>query len=291
MRKALLPVLLVALVLLAGTSTLFFMRYRQTSVEYANVKSAEQETRARYAETFSAVAEIQDSLNAIAIGEASVPLASSQLTAEQRLNQPNKREALERIALLNASVQRTKARIRQLESGMRRGGVRIAGLEKLVANLKQTVLEKESQVALLSTRVDSLQTTVTGLTATVEESRQAIVAKDLTIGEKQRELGTVYYIIGSKQALTRGGVVAARGGVLGMGKTLLPTGRVDPSLFTALNTDVQTVVRIPSAKVEVLSAQPTSSYELAIVGGATELHITNPEEFRRIKHLVIMTKA
>jgi hypothetical protein len=291
MRKNLLPVLVVTLVLLAGTSLLFFTRYRKSAADYADMKTTEAETRARYAETFSAIAEIQDSLNAIAIGEPNLALGSQRLAAEERLTRPNKREALERIALLNASVQRTKSRIRALEVGMKKGGVRIAGLEKLVANLKQTVLEKESQVAQLAGQVDSLQTTVTGLTASVEEGRQTILARDQTIEEKQRELGTVYYIIGTKQDLTRSGVIAAKGGVLGMGRTLLPTGRSNESLFTPLNTNQETLVRIAATRVEVLSAQPPSSYELAIVGGATELHITNPGEFRKIKQLVIMTKA
>ena len=46
-----------------------------------------------------------------------------------------------------------------------------------------------------------------------------------------------------------------------------------------------------ATKVEVLSPQPVGSYELRTVDGKVELHILDPVEFRKVKHLVIMTKA
>ena len=88
---------------------------------------------------------------------------------------------------------------------------------------------------------------------------------------------------------TESGIVVAKGGVLGLGKTLELSGNYDESRFTTLDTDAETVVRAPSAKVQVLSPQPTSSYELRIEGDQVELHILDPVEFRKIKHLVIMT--
>ena len=69
-------------------------------------------------------------------------------------------------------------------------------------------------------------------------------------------------------------------------------GKYNDDLFTLLDTDQETVVRTPAAKrVEVLSAQPTSSYELTTVGSQVELHILDPKEFRKVKHLVIMTNT
>jgi hypothetical protein len=76
--------------------------------------------------------------------------------------------------------------------------------------------------------------------------------------------------------------------VLGVGKTLKPTGRVNDSMFTPLDTDQEHVIRIPSAKAQVLSAQPVSSYQLTVTGGETELRIIDSREFRTVKHLVIM---
>jgi len=70
------------------------------------------------------------------------------------------------------------------------------------------------------------------------------------------------------------------------------TGRYDQGTFTALDTDQESVVRAPAAKadkVRVLSPQPTTSYELRTTGDVVELHILDPREFRKVRHLVIMT--
>src|SRR5262249_39781144 len=148
---------------------------------------------------------------------------------------------------------------------------------------------KETQIAQLTDQVNNLQTQVTGLTATVQEKDSSIAVQEQTIADKTKEIGTIYYVIGSKKDLTKNGVVAAKGGVLGMGKTLEASGKVDDALFTSLDTDVETTVTIPSAKAQVVSSQPSSSYNLVVNGKETELHILDPKSFRTVKHLVIVT--
>jgi uncharacterized small protein (DUF1192 family) len=196
---------------------------------------------------------------------------------------------LDRIAELKAGLERTKVRIVQLDAHLKKNGVHIAGLEHMIVNLKRSVKEKEMAVAELEGRVDSLQTQVTGLAATVQQKDDNIAAQAQTIEDKRRELGTVLYVIGSKKDLTKSGVVTAKGGVLGMGKTLEATGKADDNLFTAIDTDMETTVHIPAEKVQIVSNQPASSYELTKVGKEMELHIIDPKEFRTVKHLVIVT--
>ena len=60
--------------------------------------------------------------------------------------------------------------------------------------------------------------------------------------------------------------------------------------FTALDTDYEGIVRIPSRKARVLSAQPAASYSLDAVGGSLELRILDGESFRTVRHLVILTE-
>ena len=163
MRKPVMFALVAVIILLAGATSVLYMRYQKTSADYASTKSEQEKTQARYDQTIQAVAEIQDSLNAISFGEASVQMRSGDLQAEQRLRGPNGREALDRSALLRAGILRSKARIQQLESSMKTNGTKIAGLEKMIKNLKSTVSEKEGLIAQLSGQVDSLQTEVTGL--------------------------------------------------------------------------------------------------------------------------------
>jgi uncharacterized protein HemX len=289
MRKSVLSFWIIAVALLLGATTVLFVKYRQSTVAYTDMKAAEETARTRYTQTIDAIAEIQDSLNAISPGDENVRLLSSELSTEQRMTEASGRQALDRIAVLRSSILRNKERIQTLESNLKQNGIKVAGLQRMITNLKHTVTEKEEFIAQLTGRVDSLQTQVASLETTVQDNQETIQAREQTIEEKRHELATVYYVIGTKKTLTASGLVAAKGGLLGLGKTLQPTGRADESLFTAIDTDEETVIRTASPRARVLSAQPPSSYELQLVEGQMELHILNPTEFRKVKQLVILT--
>jgi uncharacterized coiled-coil protein SlyX/cbb3-type cytochrome oxidase subunit 3 len=276
MRKPVVWGLAALSVLLAGATAVIYSKYQKTSAAYAQVVADEESTRVRYGQAINEIGMIQDSLNAIVLGQDAARLIPSQLQTELSLSETRGDEALARIGVLKAGIQRTKDRIEHLDATLKKNGIKIAGLEKTIARLKKQVVEKEELVAQLSGQVQSLETQVTGLVAEVEV--------------KDKELGTIFYTIGSRKELTHSGVVVAKGGVLGLGKTLKPSGQANDYAFTALDTDQETVIRIPADKVQVLSAQPVSSYVLQPAGeNMVELRILDPKEFRKIKHLVIMT--
>jgi hypothetical protein len=283
MRKPLQIAGVAVIVLMLGVTAMFFQKAKQSEAEYHEAKAAEETARSNYAQAFNAIAEIQDSINAIVPDEAGRRLRSDNLATEQRLNQPSREQALESIALLNASIQRTKERISSLEAQLKKNGFKMAGLQKMVANLKESVVEKEGRIAILTTQVDSLQTQTTQLATQVQEH-------EVTIEEKRRELATVYVAVGSKKDLATQGVIVSKGGFLGLGKTVQPTGVASAAAYTPLDTDHETVVAIPSAKARVISAQPPTSYMLTQgVDGKLELRITDPAEFRRVRQVVIVT--
>lgn len=265
----------VLVVLSLGAAGAFYWRSLKTESAYAQMKQDEESTRIRYGQAIDEIAAIQDSLNTIVLGEKEARLIPSGLQSEMQLSETRGDLALARIGVIKAGIQRTKDRIEELDATLKRNGVKMAGLEKMIARLRRNVAEKEEMIAHLNVQVDSLQTTVTGLAADVEE--------------KQRELGTIYFAMGTKKDLKERGVVVAKGGVLGLGKTLEPAKDVNEAAFTALNTDEETVITIPSDKVQVVSAQPVASYQLLPVGeDQMELRILDPTEFRKIKHLVIV---
>lgn len=287
MRRTLPYALLAIALLLGGTAAYFYSQYTKSESSYVSMKATEQNTREQYAQTIDAIAEIQDSLNAITPG--SERLQSSSLQSESGMTVPDRRQALERIALLRASIQRNKDRIDKLEHDLKRSGIKVNGLQKMVADLKQSTAEKEQQIATLTSQVNDLQTQVSGLTTQVAQTQDTVRARDESIADKQRELATVYYVADSKAALAKQGVIIAKGGLLGIGKTVYPTGRYDAAALKPLNTDEETTIELPTAKAQVLTPQPPSSYELRQVNGKMELHILSPAEFRKVRNLVIMT--
>lgn len=295
MRKGVLIALVVVILALLAASGALYQRLQKRSADYAALQTEEQEARARYGQAIDEIAAIQDSLNAIILGEDGAQALATELDAEKSLSRDRSEEVKARIAVLKAGVQRAKDRIKELEANLRESGVKIAGLEKLVRNLRQTVAEKEELIVQLTQRVDELQTQVTGLKVEVAHKQETIEAQTVTIEaqagaieETRRELGTIYYTIGSKKELKDAGVIVAQGGFLGIGRTLKPSGQIDETRFTPLDTDRETVIRIPADEAKILSAQPVTSYELQRTGDQMELRILDPKAFRTIKYVIIM---
>jgi len=272
-------------VLLAGATIMSYSKYKKSAADFVQAKADEESMRQRYDGAVNEIVMIQDSLNTIMLGGESVLPEGRQAEEPGTLHDT----VLSRIATLKASVERTKDRIEDLDAKLKKGGVKIAGLERMIGRLRKNVADREEQIAQLNTQVQSLHTEVIGLNADVAGKQRDIELKQAEITDKQRELATIFYTMGTKKELKRSGVVVAEGGVLGVGKTLKPSGQFDESKFTALNTDQETVIAIPAHNAQILSPQPVSSYTLHIIGkDQMELRITNPSEFRKVKHLVIL---
>jgi tetrahydromethanopterin S-methyltransferase subunit G len=289
MRKTFLILLIVVSAGLLAASIIYFEKLQQSRLDYAALQASEAETKSRYGAAIDEIAAIQDSLNTIVLGDEGMRMLKTQLASEESLSPTGGDEALARIAVLRAGIERTKTRIEELDQRLRKSGVRIAGLERMITNLKQTVREKEAEVAELTSRVDELNTKVTGLVAEVQQGQQRIEDQEETIEAGRRALSTVYYTIGSRHELSEAGVIVGRGGVLGFGKTYQPSGQFQDGSFTPLDTDLQTTISIHAENVKVITSQPPNSYELTRVGDETQLHILDPEAFRSVKHVVIMT--
>ena len=289
MRKPAVIALALISVLLLGATVVFHAKYRTSVTDYAQAIAQEEGTRLRYERAVGEIVAIQDSLNAIVLGQNETALVPAQHVGELHPPDTLHDTVLARIAMLKAAVERTKERIEALDAGLRKSGIKIAGMEKMIAGLRKSVSEKEERIAFLSTQVDTLQTRVAGLSTEVTGLSTEVADQQQVIAERQRELATIFYAMGTKKELTRSGVVAAKGGVLGLGKTLEPSGTINETAFTTLDTNMDNVIRIPSDKAQVLSAQPVSSYVLQPAGkGAVELRIIDPKEFCKIKHLVIL---
>ena len=287
MRRTTLLLSLTATLLVAACAALY-VQHRADAAAVARVEQSEESTRAQYSRAIQDISTIQDSLNAIAVDETS-GLRSSALSSERRLSPGQGDETLARIAELRAGIERTRTRIQSLEQRLKESSGHVAGLGRLIKQLKVGLSAKEQQVAILSSQVDSLQTHVAGLNVKVEAAQTQIAAQTDTLEERRRELGTVYYVIGTRSALLKDGVVVARGGVLGLGRTLDASGKMDPTAFRTVDTDQETTIPIAATKARVLTPQAPGSYAIEQANGQLELHILDAREFRKVRHLVIVT--
>jgi len=139
MRRPVLVALTLVGVLLLGATIVSYSKYRKSAADYAQAQANEESMRQRYDGAVSEIVMIQDSLNTIMLGgEAEMPPAS-----EPEMPGTLHDRVLSRIAVLKASVERTKGRIEELDAKLKRGGVKIAGLETMIGRLRKSVSEKE----------------------------------------------------------------------------------------------------------------------------------------------------
>lgn len=284
-RRSVAVVLAVVSVLLLGAAAVTYTKYKKSQADYAQATADQEAMRQRYDQAVNEIVSIQDSLNAIVVGE-------NQAQGDIELHgQTVHEKVLRRIDTIKASIARTKARIEELDARLKHNGIRIASMKRMIEGLRQSAEYKEEKIAQLSTQVDTLRTRVTGLKFEIQGQQEALAKNQEELLARQRELATIYYTMGTKDELKRAGVVQPNGGVLGVGKSLKVSGMFEEASFSPLNTDEQNVIQIPAkkGKVQILSAQPPGSYSLTKVGkDMVELHILDRAEFRKIKHLVIL---
>ncbi len=280
---------LVTVALLAGIIVLS-MRYREQGAMYAETREAEQAVRTQFDSALIAIAEIQDSLSAISPGESQLLRFSQKTELGKRMTETQKEQMLNSIADLKASIRNTKQRIRELETRLKDSQTKVAGLQRIVDNLKKSMAEKEQTIQMLTARVDSLSMTVTGLRVDVAHGQQRIAEQEGVIAEKQKEIGTIYYAIGTKKALKEKGIVTETGGLIGLGKSTQLSGAFREGDFVTLDTDLVSEIPIGGQEPQVLSAQSRSSYELLGAEGQARLRILDAAEFRKVKYLVVMVK-
>lgn len=295
MRKIVFAVLIVAAVALAGVTLSLNQKLGRSRADFVTLQAEEQATSARYAAAIDEVASIQESLQDIDLGEQGTQALQTELAQEQSLSQDRGEQTLTRIAEIKAGVERANNRIKELEDKLKQSDVHVAGLEKLIKGLRKTVAEKEAEIVQLTARVGELQTQVAGLETEVAVSRETIRQKDETIGQQtesleasRQRLGTIYYVVGTKKELSRAGLVESKGGLLGIGRTVRPTGRTEGGQFTALDTDRATFIPIDAKKAKVVSTQPAESYALEANGEQMALRILDAEAFRAVKYVIIM---
>lgn len=285
-------IVLAAIGLAAAILLVLFLSERReheaTRHLYTSSRAAEDSLRRSYQTAVDAIVQIQDSLSAIMPSEAQIMHLSQGLETGGSVNRPRSDQVMQRIADLHASIRASKQMIRRLEDRLKESEGRIAGLERVIENLKRMVTQREEMIVVLSARVDSLRTRVGILETNVAEGKRQIEEQAQVIEDRDRELSTIYYVVSNRKNLKRLGIVRDEGGLLGLGKTPRLSGDLNPAVFTPFDTGVASTLKIAGRKPTVLTAQNRSSYEMVQLSPDwTELRITDPEEFRKVRYLVV----
>jgi hypothetical protein len=156
-------------------------------------------------------------------------------------------------------------------------------LETTVTNYERMLESHRTTIATLEGQIENLRVENVRLVATVDTLGTAVE-------ELRTENNTVYYVIGTEDALIESGIVEKQGGsrvlfIFGKtGETLVPARDLDPAMFTPIDKWEVTDIVLPSAEKEyqIVSRQDVSTLatppnEKGRVTGS--LQILSPTEF------------
>lgn len=291
MKKSVVVIMALVLIALAAAVAFLYTQKQQLAVQVEENRLAEEAVREQFGAALQSIAEIQDSLSVMLPAEERLSHVSRSAELGSPITQTQKEQMLGTIADLKQSVNNTKLKIDELEKSLAANQKEMAGLRRVIDNLKKSVAEREATIQKLTSEVASLQGTVAGLQTDVQRGQEKIAEQQGVIDTKTREIGLVYYLIGTKDDLKAKGLITEKGGFIGMGKTTQLTADFKESDFTAIDTNVTSEIPLWGVKPVVLSAQNKASYELQLLAEQkSKLLIKDPVEFRKVKYVVIMVE-
>ena len=196
-----------------------------------------------------------------------------------------KKQLRDDIVLIQQAINKHKNRLAELEKRLKQSTNYNETMQKSIANLKGQLEEQQKtinglteqlaaahvQIKNLNQSVDSLSTVNKNVTKEKEAAQQQ--SKQLTA--EVDNLNTCYYVIGSKKELKANKIIET--GFLR--KTKILQGDFERSYFTKADRRTLNEIPLHSAKAQVMTNHPKSSYELVDQGGTKVLRILSPERF------------
>ena len=195
------------------------------------------------------------------------------------------------IAAIDRLLQENKEKIASLQRSaalLRKANLRIASLEKMIADMNTQLGEKSAEV-------DRLREKLAQMGIAVESLSQEVAVRSAEVeslsGEKielQNQLNTVYYIVGAEKEL-RDAQIINKQGFIGRTLTVGRNGNLDS--FTAADSRLLTEIPVGQKKASVVTSHPEDSYQL--VTGADKivekLIITDPVRFWESSKVLIIS--
>lgn len=260
-------------------------QHNQLEAEY-NLLIKESTMKDNFIEEYTqTINEVYDNLEKIREREGFLSKASGKL--EKNENVSLREQMLGDISSIDSYLQSSKKRLKELKAKMQESQMKTESLEKMVENLNRTLEEKEKYINELRVQTEQL-------TIKIAEVENQLQEKEQVIEEQSLALSTVFYIIGTEDELKEKGIIEEKGGFLGMGKTKKIASVINYENFT--RTNISNIGQIPiyinRNKVDIISPHNPESYNLVERDkNETVLEITNPDEFWKLRYLVILYKS
>lgn len=208
----------------------------------------------QYVRSFNAIQTNLDSIRAMEkiISEQS---AGSEVSKSLETDINRDIDAIYQLLLKNKQL------VDRLKSQLNSSGRQSKELELMINTLSEQIATKDAEITQLKIDLSQKNLRIMDLEANLEEMEALSLQRAREIETKINELNTVYYVVGTKDALLDQGIITNEGGFLGLGRTQKLADNFDLSLFT--KADLRQVKALPvfSKKAQLISVHPLESYD------------------------------
>lgn len=221
---------------------------------------------------------------------------------------PREMESLsptEQRAQLLQRVTELTARIKEAEASMAQSRRRIAALtagnsslaakfDSTVASFERLIANQKAEVVVLVDKVSALTAENVQLTeanAQLASEREVLTADRETLVAEQN---TVYWVAGSKAELLERGIIEQRGGMLGIGRTLVLARTIDTEDFQVADRRELAQVELPDSTKDyrIVSPNDLAGLDATPAGGKFKgvMRISAPATFWRPSRFLVLVE-
>lgn len=194
-----------------------------------------------------------------------------------------KEKMLSNIESINNYISRSKSKLNALKSRFKESELASKTFELALEKLTKELEEKELYIAELLNEIDQLNKQVT-------DANFAIKEREMIIEEQNDHMNLAYYIIGDNEALENKKIIKEKGGFLGiLGKTTVVSSELNLADFNMIDLSVTPVIKINHVMddIAIISEHSPDSYKLINDSVSTLISISDPDEFWKMRYLVI----
>jgi len=198
-----------------------------------------------------------------------------------------KKKMLSNIESIDDYITKSKSRLSAIRARYKEADMASKAFEQTIEKLTKELEDREVFIASLKTQVDSLNQEVLQATFALRE-------RELIIDEQTDQMNKAFFVIGTDDELEEKSIITEKGGILGLGSTTVVSSELNDDDFNKTDISQTAVINIEQNvdDIEIISSHDPQSYQLSSVDeNISKLEITNPQQFWKMRYLVIITKG
>jgi len=260
--------------------------------ENDSLRNLSNDSQAQIDQFMNAFNDIQQNLNTIKQKEHIIDLNSAD-TSE--MTPDMKQQINDDILTIYQLMQENDQALKIIKQRLKSSGIKNKQLEQTVALYEQQMKQKDNEIGLLKDKLEKMDFNVQDLNKKIDDmsanidTMQALQnQQNQVIINQDKKLHTVYYVVGTKNELTKHSILTRDGFLSKM--SIDPN--FDKSYFTTIDYRNLSEITLNSKKIELMTKHPDGSFSVIEKdGNITKISISNKQEFWSLsKFCVILIK-